>query len=138
MAHPLIVNDRVFVPSSAITVRTARSSGPGGQRVNKANTKVDVRVDPNRIEGLSDEARRRLLSFAPLDADGRLHVVRQVHREQGRNLAEAYDKVRELLLVALFAPLIRRKTKPSPAVDERRLWHKRKRAERKRERAWAA
>src|SRR5439155_23048129 len=70
----IVVTDAVRVPAAALTMRAVRASGPGGQNVNKVASKVDLRVDLDAIEGLSDPARERLrvLALHRLDAKGRL------------------------------------------------------------------
>jgi ribosome-associated protein len=81
----IVVSETVRVPASAITVRASRASGPGGQNVNKVATRIELRVELALIEGLDEEARRRLqhLVARRLDADGRrLVVTSQVTRTQ--------------------------------------------------------
>jgi ribosome-associated protein len=134
MSDAIVIAEGVRVPPWAMHVRAVRASGPGGQNVNKVATKIDLRVDLDAIEGLSDDARARLLHLARhrLDAEGRLAVTSQVTRNQARNLEDARTKVRELIATALVRPRRRRASRPSAAVRERRLTEKKQRASVKR------
>jgi ribosome-associated protein len=137
MSDSLRVSSTVVVPAEAIAFRAVRSSGPGGQNVNKVASKVELRVDLDRVTGLPAPARSRLLVLAAsrLDAEGRLVVVSQKTRDQSRNLEDAREKLRALLVRSLLTPRPRRATRPSRASKERRLEAKRHSAERKRRRA---
>src|SRR3990172_3367212 len=134
---PIHVTDTVRVPATALTVRASRAAGPGGQRVNKVATRVELRVDVGAIEGLSGAARARLRALAGrrLDAEGRLRVTSQATRDQARNVEDARGKVRALVAAALVEPRRRRKTRPPAAARERRLEAKKRRAALKRRRA---
>jgi len=111
-----------------------RSSGPGGQNVNKVASKVELRVRLDSVSGLTAPARARLEAFAAgrLDADGRLLVTSQRTRDQFRNLEDARDKVKKLVERSLKAPRPRRLTQPGRGAIERRLKAKRVRSGKKR------
>jgi ribosome-associated protein len=136
MAEPIVVASGVVVPASALSLHTSRSSGPGGQNVNKVASKVELRVDLDRIEGLSEEARTRLGALADgrLDAEGRLLVVSQRTRDQHRNLEDAREKVRALVRRAMIRPRTRRPTRVTAAAKARRLDEKKRRSAHKRRR----
>ena len=130
------VSSSFVVPASAWWWRAVRSSGPGGQNVNKVASRVELRVDLGRLV-LGPEARVRLETLVRnrRDADGHLLVTSQRTRDQGRNLDDAIDKVRGLLALALIAPRARRPTRVTKAAVERRLVRKKEDAARKKTRA---
>lgn len=136
MQPALVICPGVVVPSAAMTVSAVRSSGPGGQNVNKVSSKIDLRVDLTAITGLTPEARARLRALATprLDGEGRLYVTSQKTRDQAKNLEDALGKVRALVALALVAPVRRRPTRPTRGSIERRLTAKREAAERKADR----
>jgi ribosome-associated protein len=133
----IIVSETVRVPVSAITVRATRASGPGGQNVNKVATRIELHVDLGAIQGLTDEARRRLHGLASqrLDTDGRLMVTSQLSRARWQNLEDARAKVRDLIAAALIRPVPRRPSRPTRASRERRITGKKHRGVVKRLRA---
>jgi ribosome-associated protein len=134
--QPIPIAPGVIVPASALEVRAVRSSGPGGQNVNKVASKVELRVNLERIVGLDEAARARLrdLTAGRLDAEGRLLLTSQRFRDQPRNLEDAREKARALIARALRPPKPRRPTRATRASRERRLDAKKKAAARKRAR----
>jgi ribosome-associated protein len=134
VSEAIAVTDAVRVPAHALSMRAVRSSGPGGQNVNKVATKIELRVAPEAIEGLSEAARTRLqaLTRHRRDAEGHLLITSQATRNQARNVEDARAKVRALILAALEPPRPRRPTRRPAAARERRLANKKKRAEIKR------
>ena len=128
------------IPTEELEFETFRSTGPGGQNVNKVASKVEMRVDLNQVTGLSEGARARLRSLASsrLDADGRLIMTSQLTRDQGRNLEDAREKVRALIAAAQVVPKARRPTRPSRAAKARRVDGKKLDAKRKANRGRAS
>ncbi len=134
MPDPILVRPGIVIPGDALTMRAVRASGPGGQNVNKVSSKVELRVDVNRVEGLDAAARQRLRAAATLDADGNVLVTSQRTRDQRANLDDAREKVRLLVERALFVPRARRKTRPTRGSVERRLSDKKRRTQAKADR----
>jgi ribosome-associated protein len=130
MAEPIRIATGIVVPEGAIEWRAVRSSGPGGQNVNKVASKVELRADLGAVSGLTAPARARLraIAAARLDSDGWLLVTSQRTRDQVRNLEDARDKVKKLVERAIKAPRPRRLTQPSRGAVERRLKGKRVRS----------
>ena len=126
----------VFAPAGAVRLQYARSGGPGGQNVNKLNTKAELWVEVDAIQGLRDAARARLRALAGtrLTKFGEIHITSETARSQEANRQAAFDRLRELILRAQVEPKLRKKTKPSKAAKRRRLEHKRRRGEVKRHR----
>ena len=100
-----------------------RSSGPGGQNVNKVASAVQLRFDLAGSSVLSEavKARLRHLSGRRLTADGALLIVARTHRSQEQNRREAGERLAELIRRALVTPKTRRATAPTRAARERRL-----------------
>jgi ribosome-associated protein len=122
----------VRLPAWALRVQYSRSGGPGGQNVNKLNTKAEIWVHLDDLATrLTPRATARLEQLAGrrLTAGRELHFTSEAHRSQERNRQEAMQRLRELLVAAMKEPKVRRKTKPSRGARERRLQSKRRRSE---------
>lgn len=113
----------VFIPASELSLRALRSSGPGGQHVNKVSTKIELRFNVRRSSAFTEEERARLLEklAARLDAEGGIRIVAQEFRSQRSNRLAAIEKLRRLIRAALHRPKIRKKTAPAPAAREERI-----------------
>src|ERR1700730_5931558 len=124
------INDHIAIDESEVQERFIRSSGPGGQNVNKLATAVQLRFDVRHSPSLSHEVRARLerLAGRRLTRDGVLVIIAQRHRTQERNRQDALDRLIELIERAAVAPVPRRKTKPTRGSRERRLESKKRRS----------
>lgn len=135
-SNTLIVNDSLAIPLAEVEFRFSASSGPGGQHVNKAETRVTLLFDVAHSPSLSENQRGRLLEklASRLDNNGVLQVSAQTQRSQYQNREEALARLQKLLADALVIPKKRRPTKPSQAAQERRLQAKQQRGKRKQDR----
>ncbi|NYJ07963.1 alternative ribosome rescue aminoacyl-tRNA hydrolase ArfB [Petropleomorpha daqingensis] len=131
----LPVTDTVVVPAGALDWRFSRSSGPGGQGVNTADSRVELSVSIDAL-GLSDAQRQRLTErLGNRLVDGVLTIAASEHRQQLRNRQAARDRLAAVLRTALAPPPpARRRTKPTRGSQERRIQAKKQRGELKRSR----
>lgn len=124
------------IPDDELSFQTSRSGGPGGQNVNKLETRVTLRFDVAGSPSLSEEQRRRLRErlATRITRAGVLHITSQKHRTQGGNRETAVARFAELVADALQEETPRKPTRVSKAAQRRRLEEKRRRGERKRQR----
>jgi ribosome-associated protein len=132
----LQISPTITVPDDELVERFVRSSGPGGQNVNKLSTAVELRFDARSSPSLPDEVRERLLARRDrrITLDGVVVISAQRFRTQDRNREDARQRLVELLQKALEVPKPRVASKPTRASKERRLTSKRERANVKRTR----
>lgn len=132
-ASTLVVTPRLHVPLAEFEWSFARSSGPGGQNVNKVNSKAQLRWKVAENTSLPEGVRERFKSqFGNrISQEGDLVLVSQRYRDQPKNIEDCLAKLREMLLQVAAAPKRRRPTKPSRAAKQRRLNEKKAKSERK-------
>ena len=130
------ITDSIYINESEVKESFMRSSGPGGQHVNKVATAVQLRFNAKTSGNISKEVYNRLRTIAGsrLTEDGYLIIVSRVHRSQIQNRQVALDKLISLLQQAAKKPKRRKKTRPSRASVEKRLRNKRLQSEKKKSR----
>ncbi len=124
------INSNLSIPESEISFTFSRSSGPGGQNVNKLNTRATLRFDVTCSPSLSDSQRERILEKLPtrISREGILRVVSQKHRTQKMNRDAATERFAELLRDALVRRRPRKKRGIPAGVKRKRLEDKRRRS----------
>ena len=132
----LAVNDSLSIPRSELDVRVSRSSGAGGQHVNKTSSRVEIFWNIPGSRALTDEQRTRLLDklSSRLTTEGSIRVVASDMRSQGRNRDLAEERLAELVRRSLVVPRKRKPTKPTRAAKEARLESKKLHSNKKRTR----
>ena len=133
----LRINESLFIPESCLHVLTSRSSGPGGQNVNKLNPRITIVVDLPGCPTLTDDQKQRILkklaSFA--DKEGCLHISSQRHRSQYANRLDAMERLSAMIAQALKPQVKRRKTAIPGAAIRKRLEQKKQRSQLKKQRS---
>jgi ribosome-associated protein len=136
MAEDLLISRTRVLPGQALTVRTARASGPGGQHVNRTETKVHLSFNPRAVAWIDEGTRLRIIALAgrQVDSDGCIFITSQEHREQAQNLETSREKLKALVLKALVRPKKRIATKPTRSSQRRRVDEKKRHAKTKEQR----
>ncbi len=121
----------VRIAPAAVRFQFARSRGPGGQNVNKVNSKAELWVPVSAIHGLSERAIGRLRRMAGKRLTGvdEIHIASDTERSQEANRLAALVRLRVLIVTAMHEPKPRRKTKPTRASQRRRIESKRHRSQ---------
>ena len=124
------VTDTIFIDDSELSEAFVRSSGPGGQNVNKVSSAVQLRFDVRHSPSLPNDVAIRLMKLAGsrLTKDGVIVIVAQEHRDQSRNRVEARERLFDLIREAAVKPTVRRKTKVPKSAKRERLESKKRRS----------
>lgn len=126
----IVVNSRIAIPRSELRLSFARSSGPGGQNVNKVNSKVVLHWPVATSPSLPDDVRERFLAryATRITTQGELVLSSQESRDQSANIDDCFDKLRAMVQSVATAPKKRRPTKPTKGSQQRRLQAKKGRS----------
>ncbi|HHI80913.1 MAG TPA: aminoacyl-tRNA hydrolase [Planctomycetes bacterium] len=132
----LVVTPRIKIPLREFDFIYSRSSGPGGQNVNKVASRVQLVWDFEKSTSLPGAVKGRFRARfgSRLTKDGRLILASSRYRDQGRNLADCLERLRAMLLEVARPPKIRKKTRPTKGSVERRLREKKAQSEKKKRR----
>lgn len=137
MEFMIKIGSGIFIAEDELVFKFSRGGGPGGQNVNKVNTRVTVLFDAANSRSFSDVQKERILKVLATRADkgGVIRVISQRHRTQKANRRAAVERLEELLREALKKKAVRKKTKVPEAVKRRRLEEKRRQSLLKKQRA---
>ena len=129
MTEDIIINKKIIIPSSEVQFRYSRSSGPGGQNVNKLSTKAELMFHLASSRAMDEATKTRLRQklASHLDSTGTVTITSQESRSQYQNRQIAIEKFILLLRKALIVPKLRKNTKPTRSATKKRLESKTKR-----------
>ena len=127
----LTINEKIIIDDQFLNFSFVRSSGPGGQNVNKVNSQAQLRFDLNNCPALNSFVKKRLRNAAGsyLLADGNLLIFSQESRSQLQNRQLCLEKLADLIGKSLIRPKIRKPSRPTLASKKRRLDSKKKRSQ---------
>ena len=130
LGHPFKMN----IPIKELNFKFSRSSGAGGQNVNKVNSKVTLVWKFHDSHSISTRIKRRLVELFPrrINDKGEIYLTSQRFRDQPRNIADCISKLEEMLEKAAHRPKVRKPTKPTKAAKEKRLKNKKQHGDKKR------
>lgn len=130
------LSHRIVIPWAEITLSASRSGGPGGQNVNKTNSKVTLHWDITANHSLSPEHLARFQERFPtrINKEGQVYLSSEEHRDRKKNEEACLEKLRSMILSVEFPPLERKKTKPKASQKRQRLKAKKVRSETKKSR----
>lgn len=133
MSAAIFVNHQITIEADELSVQFVRSPGPGGQNVNKVNSKAIVHwnIGANQVLPAEVAARIRAQAGNRINNDGCLVVSSHQSRNQSENLAFCHAKIRQIVLQALVPPKVRKPTQVSRGAKQRRLTAKRQVSEKK-------
>ncbi len=133
LSSHLDVTARIQIPVSELRITHSRSSGPGGQNVNKVNSKVTIHWPVVTSPSVPADVRTRFLSKfrRRINKQGELVIHSQRYRDQERNISDCMEKIKGLLLEVATPPKLRKPTRPSRGSKERRIREKKSRSQTK-------
>jgi ribosome-associated protein len=133
----LVVNSQLSIPLSELEFSFARSPGPGGQNVNKVNSKAVLKWNFQSSKTLPESVQLRFKDKyrKRISKEGDFVLASHRYRDQGRNVADCLDKLRDLIMAVYDEPVKRKATKVSRAAKQRRLNEKRHTSEKKKGRS---
>lgn len=133
----IIITRTIAIDSDELREKFVRSSGPGGQNVNKVSTAVQLRFDVSQSPSLPERVKQKILTSGDtrLTKEGELVIIAESKRTQEANRKDALQRLKEIIRKAAFVPKARIPTRPSLGAKKRRLETKTKRASVKKNRS---
>jgi ribosome-associated protein len=124
----LVISDRIVILLAEIEITFTRSSGPGGQHVNKTSTRAEIAFDLAHSPSIPEQDRAWLTTrlASKLDTEGRIRIAAQEYRSQLRNKQAAIERLQTMLQEALKRPKKRKRSKPTRSSVEARLTSKKR------------